>query len=179
MSFLDTFNAFKDGTALKNPVDAVATAISALTAQVTAPEAATVIASITTLVTNTQTALGTMVASLRTQLPVLTAADGIEKQLGIAVIQPNGASKTFNDTFAPFTDSTTQLGIIQSTLTPSFIDLLNAADPTAISDLTDITNSCSTALTTSFTNSSTASADGVETVQADSYAKYVTGNNPS
>lgn len=180
MSYLDTFNSFKNGTALKNPVDAVASQLANLTSQVTNPEAAAVIASITSLTTSTQTAIESMVNNLRTQLPTLTSAEGIEKQLGIGVIEPNGATKTFNDSFAPMFDSTTQLGVIQTTLTPEFIAQLNAGDPSAISSLANITESCTSNLTSSFSVSSLATADGLKTLQADSYAKFVTStSNPS
>jgi hypothetical protein len=179
MSFLDTFNSFKAGTALKNPADAMASQVTALTGQVTNPAAAAAIASVTAMLTDTQTKIGSMVSSLRTQLPVMTAADGVEKKLGIAVVDPNGASQTFNKAFAPFSDISTQIGSVQSILTPDFISQLNSGDVGAISSLQSTADNAQSTLTTSFATANTSSLDGLSTLQADSYASFVTSpTNP-
>jgi hypothetical protein len=180
MSFLDTFNSFKAGTALKNPADALASQVTALTSQVTNPAAAAAVTSVTSMLSDTQAKIGGMVGSIRTQLPIMTAADNIEKQLGIAVIDPNGASQTFNKAFAPFSDISTQIGGVQSLLTPSFITQLNSGDLGAIASLQSTADSAQSALTSSFSVANTASLGGLSTLQADSFAKYVTSTtNPS
>lgn len=174
MAFVDTFNAFRSGTAIKNPIAALVSQARPLVQSITSVTSSTSVTQALTLLTNTQSKIDELNGKIRIQLPIMTSADNIEKSLGIAEIESNGASKLFNNAFTPYSVAETQITELIALLTPEFIIAINNGNTEPTNLFRDKVNSMSSAISASFDTSNAAMADALGVLQADSYAKYVT-----
>lgn len=179
MAFIDTYNSFKNGTALKNPITDLVSQATSLLESITLISLQPTITNTVSFLNNSKNNIDAMIGGIRTQLPIMTAADSIEKDLGIAQVGSNGAGKNFNDAYAPFTVAEQQINTLILLLSNTFIIDVNNNNSSARTLLQQAIDTMTNEITSSFDASNAARAGALGVIQAHSFAKYATSTeNP-
>ena len=151
---------------------------SALTA--TAPASATSLANtISSTLSSIQAAVTNMITGLTTSLPLMAAADNLEKKLKISqgITPASGAGTNFAAAFSPMTSIGSTMGSLQSVISANAAGVAAGSAP-AIAAMQLAHDNANAAQAASFASAAAAKADSIGNLKAFAFTQYTAMPKP-
>lgn len=176
-------NTLKSGGGIVSPISSSASDLTSQLSSLLTSADPTIVAlanSMQSTITSANSAVSAILSSITTSLPLLKAADNLTAKLAASqgTPLPLGPTSSFTDAFGPLTVTGTQLGSIQSALTPTILAELQAGNTTNLASVSGAVTSASSSIDSSVTSSNAGMSDGINTVKSFAFAKFSSMQHP-
>ena len=175
-------DALKSGSGILNPISSQASELSSKINQLinsSTPSIAAYAASLQSTLNSGSNAVNSLVSSIQTKLPLMNAVERVENSLlsSQGATGLVGPSASFTATFAPISNSASQLSSVAAGLTPTAMSNLLSGVTTNLSTLNSQASEAASSISASVASSTAGFSEGISLLKAFSFAKFISMNH--